>query len=265
MDGGLPKWDPIVNECDEKSLLEALESFCRIRKIDYIELGSSFFQPDSMLGAAYVPEHDITYVIRVASPEDMWHRMKKNARNPIRQAEKKGVCVEIATDISAIGEFYKQLEAVFARQGLTPWHAPELLYDLWESLSEVGKLLTLRAVHNGRCVATHLLAFDERAMYAFAVASWPDSDPPRANDLLHWVGMKYASEHGIPLYDMCGGGSFKAKFGSEVVPRVRWHKSLTTQARIARELYKAFWFGRRKLLHCLRGLTLLRPRRGRRR
>ena len=247
-----PVMGPIVNECDEQALLVALGNFCRTKGIDYIELCSHVFKDESMEAAGYLPENDITYLLRISSPDEMWRRMEKNARNPIRQAEKKGVSVEAASDISVMGEYFAQLQAVFARKSLTPPHRREMVYDLWESLYPLGKLVVLRAMHEGRYIATHIGAFDERVLYGLGWASWPEAYPLRPNDLIQWKVMTFAAEKGLLLYDMCGGGEFKAKFGAEVVPRVRWHKGLTLSARIGRDLYKAFWFGRRELLQRLR-------------
>ncbi len=249
-----PVMGPVVNECEEKALLMALEQSCRTRRIDYVELCSPFFDADHMLAAGYSPENDITYQLQVRSPEEMWQRMAKNARNPIRQAEKKGVRLEVGSDISIMGEYFNQLKATFARRSLTPPHSREMVYDIWESLHPVDKLVVVRAVHDGRCVATHIGAFDDKVLYGLGWASWPDAYSLRPNDLIQWRVMTFAAERGIPLYDMCGGGDFKAKFGAQVVPRIRWHKALTASARIARELYKSFWFGRREILRRLRRL-----------
>lgn len=262
-----PYMGPIVNEFDEAGFLLALEKYCRTRGIDYVELCYPGFEGDRMRAAGYKAENDSTFFVPLGSREEMWRRINQKARNKIRQAERKGVQIEIATNISVMVEYYDQLKAVFARQFRTPPHSRELVLALWQSLYPKGQLLVLRAMHDNRCIATYVGAHDERVLFGLGWASWPDCNHLRPNDLIQWNALMLAAERGLGLYDMCGGGSFKPKFGGTEAPRIRWHKAHSKSAALARALYKAYWFGRRGILRRLRqaqGEGRLAPTRARR-
>jgi hypothetical protein len=250
-----PMMGPIIDDFQVDKFLFALDGFCRDRNIQYVELCSPIFQASLMESAGYVADKYKTHIMQILPADKMWSRMATSARGHIRQAEKKGVSIEVAENISVMDEYYAQLKAVFARRSLTPPHSREIVMDLWNSLKPIDRFVVLRAMHEGKSVATFVGAFDEHTLYSLGWASWPESYPLRPNDLMQWKVMNFAAERGLQFYDMCGGGDFGVKFGTEVIQRIRWRRTLTHSARISYYLYRNYWFGRRQLMHHLREIV----------
>lgn len=247
-----PLMGPVVNDFRADKFLVALDQFCRDHHIQYVELCSPLFQASLMESAGYVADKYKTHIMQILSPDKMWKRMATSARGHIRQAERKGVSIELAEGISVMDEYYAQLKAVFARRALTPPHSREIVLDLWTSLKPRNRFVVLRAVHQGESIATFVGAFDEHTLYSLGWASWPEAYPLRPNDLIQWKAMNFAAERGLEFYDMCGGGDFGVKFGTEVIDRIRWRRPLTQSARISYYFYRNYWFGRRQLMHHFR-------------
>ena len=244
---------PALDQFDQSAFLAALEDFCRSRGIDYVELCAPILEAAPMLTAGFASEDGVSLVVPILPQEKMWQRLTSECRNRIRRGQKNGLRVEVASDPEVMFDFYEQVQVVFAQKHLNFHHSREMIRALWDHLYPVGQLLAVRIFHDTNCVATGIFPFDERVIYFWGGASKSGANHLCPNELVHWTAMTFAAEHGIPLYDMCGGGGrFKAKFGAHAVPRIRYYKGLSASARIARELYKTFWFGRRQLFQRLR-------------
>jgi CelD/BcsL family acetyltransferase involved in cellulose biosynthesis len=189
----------------------------------------------------------------LAQAQEAWMRLFKTTRNYVRRAEKNGVRIEVAQEESVIHEFYEQLKAIFAKQNLKPSHSIEWLLNMWRCAHPTGDLIGLRALHGNRCIATYILACDDRVMWGLATASRPDALELRPNELIHWRAIEMACERGLQRYDFCGGGSYKKKYGSEELPRIRWQKAYSRSALLAYRCYISLWSGARQIVRRGRG------------
>ena len=59
-------------------------------------------------------------------------------------------------------------------------------------------------------------------------------------DLLQWTAMEMAAARGLRLYNMCGNGFFKKKFGGVLQEPKRWHKCYSRPARWGRRAYERY-------------------------
>jgi hypothetical protein len=239
---------PLVNEVHTESLLRALDQFCRSLGANYIELSNPALPADTMRAAGYELDPDMTFLVTIDSEAAMWGRLKSECRNRVRRGLKNGLQVERATDPAFVRQYYDQLKEVFLRQGLVPTYGEDRVQTLWDTLMPAGKLLALRVRRGDETVATGLFPHDERAIYFWGGASWPSAYSLYPNELLHWNAMLFALERGVPTYNMCGGGSFKPKFGGAQIVTERWFKALTPAARIGRRAFKHYVAVRQKLL-----------------
>ncbi|MBI2956771.1 MAG: GNAT family N-acetyltransferase [Acidobacteria bacterium] len=243
---------PVADRLDTAAFVAALEGFCRERKVDYVELASAALDPQAIEEAGFVREDIATHLLPIASREEMWQRMNSRARNAVRQAERHGLQVRVMAERAAITEFHQQYRAALARKHLPMDWPLEMFTDLWDYLHPTGHLQVWQVFHGDTCIDTEILLCDESTLYGWAGAGWPDYFHLRPNEFVQWEILKYAAAHGIRVYDMYGEGGFKLKFGAQRVPRPRWYKTFSLSARLAREAYAAWWYGRRRVKHFLR-------------
>ena len=161
------------------------------------------------------------------SAETLWANMTSACRQCIRKAAKSGVMIEEAQDLAFAGEYYAQLQDVFAKQALVPTYGVNRVRALIQALQPQGMVLLLRARDpEGRCIATGIFPAMNHTMYFWGGASWRQYQGVRPNEVLHWYAMQYWQARGMHWYDMGGGGEYKKKFGGHplTVPRFRRSK-----------------------------------------
>lgn len=135
-------------------------------------------------------------------------------RYRVRKATKLGVVIEEARDEGFADEYYAQLQDVFAKQSLVPTYDQRRVRLLMKHLLPTGMLLLLRARdRDGHCLATGIFPAMNTHMYFWGGASWREFQHLSPNEPLNWHAIQYWKTRGIRVYDMCGGGEYKAKYG----------------------------------------------------
>ena len=146
--------------------------------------------------------------------EKLFAAMTSACRRCIRKADKVGVQVEVARDLSFADDYYAQCEDVFAKQNLVPTYSKERVRALIEYLLPTGQLLLVRAKDSeGNCIATGIFPALNDTMYFWGGASWRSYQALRPNEAIQWFAMLYWKARGISKYDMGGGGEYKRKYG----------------------------------------------------
>lgn len=145
----------------------------------------------------------------------IYSAMKSSScRYSIRKAEKAGVILEIATDLSFANDYYNQLIDVFNKQKLVPTYSIERVKSLIRNLLPTGNLLLVRAKDSeGNCLATGIFPAFNDTMFFWGGASWRKYQSLCPNEALQWFAIKYWKAKGITKYDMGGGGEYKRKYG----------------------------------------------------
>jgi len=159
--------------------------------------------------------------------DELFSNMTSACRRCIRKAGKEGVIIEEAHDLGFADEYYAQLQDVFAKHSLVPTYGIERVRQLITRVHPTGQLLLLRARdRSGRCIATGIFPYMNRAMYFWGGASWRQHQILRPNEAIHWSAMKIGKKNGVQTYDMGGGGGYKRKYGGcEIaVPWIRKSK-----------------------------------------
>jgi hypothetical protein len=252
---------PIVNRLHAETFLKVLDTYCRARGVDYIEVSNPVLPGLAMRAAGYELDPDMTFLVTIDNESSMWDRLKSECRNRIRRGLKNGLRVERTTDPSFVHQYYAQLQEVFLRQGLIPTYSEHRVQALWDALMPARRLLALRVCRGDEVIATGVFPHDERAIYFWGGASWPSAYSLYPNELLHWHAMLFALERGIATYNMCGGGSFKPKFGGAQIVVERWFKALSPLARMGRWAFKHYFRTRQRVIGQLHR-TFKQPGRG---
>jgi len=140
--------------------------------------------------------------------------MNSACRRCIRKAEKSGITIEEAHDLTFADEYYQQLVDVFARQKLVPTYTLERVRTLIKHVEPTGRLLLLRARDSGgKCIASGIFPGFNKVAEFWGNASFRSSQILRPNELIHWYAMRYWKRRGAEIYDWGGEGRYKEKYG----------------------------------------------------
>jgi hypothetical protein len=249
----LPGWTtnymgPIVNKgFNLQEFLDALHLKCRELKIQHIELCNPFFSKNIMEQMKFDVSESYTYLVPLFSNnEQMWTNLKSNCRNRIRKGLKNNLYVEDCSDPAFVDIYYNQLIEVFGKQNLTPTYTIDRVRSLFRNLKP-NLLFAFQVKYGEVIIATGLFPHDDRCVYFFGGTSWLRYQYLSPNELLHWTAMTLSANLGIKQYNMCGGGSFKPKFGGNKVSEYRYIKSYSMFSKLGRKAYKSFFYTRQKL------------------
>ncbi len=202
----------------------------------HVELADRWLSREQMADSGYAVESGRTFVVDLAPPEEeILRRMRSTTRNYIRQAHRRGLLSERASEISFADEYHVQLTDVFVRQGLTPTYPAARVRELIRIVEPAGGLLLMRVrAPGGASLATAIVVGRNHTAVLWGAAfdrAHADSHP---NEFLHWEAMRYWRSKGILSYDMGGGGDYKAKYGGVEVPTYKFHRSRYRLLRLGR-------------------------------
>jgi hypothetical protein len=156
------------------------------------------------------------------SEDDLFNKMDSACRRCVRKAEKSGVTIEEAHDLSFADEYYNQLKDVFAKQGLVPTYKVDRVRALVKHLEPTGRILLVRARDgDGKCIATGIFPGFNKFCEFWGNASYRSSQILRPNEFIQWYVMRYWKKRGVEVYDWGGGGTYKEKYGC-LPHRVPW-------------------------------------------
>ena len=189
-----------------------------------------------------------------ADEKVIFHRMsQKSCRWAVGKAAKSGVVIAEAPAEGFAEDYHAMLLDVFAKQGLVPTYDLERVRQLIRHVHPTGRLLLLRARSpDGTSIATGIFPALGTTMTFWGGASWRQYQKLQPNEAVIWHAMRYWKERGIEIFDMCGGGEYKRKYGGRriVIPWARLSR-FRIFSRARRAAAKAFWY-RWKLIGYLR-------------
>jgi len=166
-----------------------------------------------------------SFELDISLPEDqIWKNMRHDCRQCIRKAQKSGVVIEEANDLSFADEHYAQLKHVFAVKNSVPPFGVDRIKKLIELVHPSGNLLMLRARNkDGICIATSIFTGMNQMMFHWGAASWRHYSQVRPNEILVWHAIQHWRARGVGTFELIGRGEYKLKFGSTriAIPWVR--------------------------------------------
>lgn len=242
---------PVVgSDFNVREFLQAIDDLARQEHLSMVELESQLACEEVLTAAGYEAVPGWTYIVKLTpeNPQLIWDAFESSCRNKIRKASKLGLSAEDTDDPTLADEFYDQYIDLMRHKGLVPSYPREYPRLLFDYLKKKDLLFALRVRDgHGRVLATGLFPHDHRTLYFWAGASWRDGREFAPNDYLQWHAMSLAAQRGLRVYNMCGYGRFKKKFGGTLTEIKRWHKCYRRVTRWARRGYELYFEKRLRL------------------
>jgi serine/alanine adding enzyme len=170
-------------------------------------------------------EHVNFLIDLTCSPDEIWARIRSNARRNIRKAEKLNVHVREANDMADIDRAYSVLVQAYNRLRV-PLPPASLFRAAFEILAPVNMMRVLLASVEGVTVGALTLLLHKRVALYWYTGILRQHATYRPADLLAWRGLQLSRELGMQTFDFGGAGipqrdygvrDFKAKFGGNLV------------------------------------------------
>jgi hypothetical protein len=219
--------------------LDAVLAWAKHRGIALLEVGGAYFSEAELASKGYEIHQTRSYRVDLSAGESgVWKNLKPAMRNKVRKAEKQGITVTEDTPPDFPSLFFDMLRQVFLRQASVPTYSLGLIDTVVRVLSQSGNLKTLTAWHNGAALSSLILLTDDKAAYFWGGASYETAFPVGANDLIHWHALRFATRRGLLVYDTCGGGNYKEKFGGPLIHFPAGHLAVNPLFGIVRSAVK---------------------------
>ncbi len=166
----------------------------------------------------------LNYTINLTLPATkIWKRMHKNRQRNIKKAEKIGLVLKEAQEISEIESFYHILQEVYQRKRI-PLADISLFTGQFAELNSKGFLKYLLVKYKNKIIAGIALLLYNKVGYEWYVGGLSQYAHLRPNDWLIWKTIEYLKSEGFRTFDFCGAGrpeenygvrEFKRRFGGE--------------------------------------------------
>ena len=138
-----------------------------------------------------------------ADEETLLSRMKRQTRQNIGLAARKGVTVRVATSPKEVSEWYKLCQETGERNDFGIYSFDEYL-RVWELFAARDELRLFLAEHEGHLLAGIFVALFAGRAIALYGASSNEAWHLRPNNALHWEAIRWAKRRGARLYDFGG-------------------------------------------------------------
>lgn len=209
----------LATEDNKYEVLDALSKFL-FKKLHYIygEIIDRDFTEEKAQERGYSCETFPTLELKIdKTDEELFKNFKTDCRNFIRQFERRGASIEIATpDDKFAEEYYDQLIDVFAKQKLRPSYSLDKVKRIMYTLGKTDKILCLRVRDpEGNSIASSIFFGFNQKCFFWGGASYREHQHYRPNEYMIWTAIKYWRERGCNTLDMVGDRAYKRKFGPE--------------------------------------------------
>lgn len=220
--GGGPVISPklVVSTQDKQSVLDAI-----MKKLKHDAPSSCVmfrFEPD-VLSGAILSEYGFRTAFRTIRPtstvrirlsgysscDDILQQFKQKTRYNIRLAKKKGVEVDISSDIQSVDQFYSLLKETVARDRFAG--NPKKHYELLLQTFGPDSAKVYSARYKGEVIASIIiLYYNQVALYLYGASSSQHRNV-MAPHLLQWEALKGACVQGFLWYDMFGAAKIQTQ------------------------------------------------------
>jgi serine/alanine adding enzyme len=168
----------------------------------------------------------LNFLIDLARPlEEIWAKIRPNARRNIRKAMRSEVVVRQADSLRDIDGAYRVLREAYGRIRV-PLPPLSLFHATFELLEPGGMVRVLLAEVEEVIIGALILLIHKGVAVYWYTGSLRDYSAFRPADLLVWRSLELSQASGYRTFDFGGGGSpeshygvrdFKAKFGGDLV------------------------------------------------
>lgn len=213
-----PIFDATKTPCQE--IVDAMLRFLKGHyDVKYIEISSRHLEHQIMIDNGFngSPIYTQRSELTPENEQATFMSIKSKTRNQIRKAIKNSLIVEENKFEGFAEVFYRQLEKVFIRKGSTVPFSLDRVHSLIANMKESGKLLTLSVImpDKPQCIATGVFLINNNELYLWGWAHEKKYGSLCPIEILTWNAMQKAMTAGCTVFDMAGGGTAKAKYGSK--------------------------------------------------
>ena len=212
-----PYMGPLIDKTVPQQLF--FKEFKKLMKKEgyhYAEIGNSILDIEIAKKENFIIGEGVTYIAEVkSSPEEILSCYNKTTRNCVRKAIKNGLVVETTTDVSFTDYYYAQLQEVFSKHKMKPTYSKDRVRLLIKKLLPSNKIMLTWVKYQDKVIASYIDVIDGLWMHSFGCVSAQENLKLCPNELARFHVMCRAAEKGVKHYDMTGGGTYKAKFGSK--------------------------------------------------
>jgi len=174
----------------------------------------------------FVFEEHLNFLISLDVPEtELWKCIRSNARRNIQKAQKMGVKITEADDLTSMPEAYAVMKDVYHRIQV-PLPDQSLFESVFRILHPKGMLRILLARVGEKIVGVLNLLLYKDVVFYWYTGTLREFSAYRTNDLLVWHALEFGHRNHFRIFDFGGGGKpdeeygvreFKAKFGGTLV------------------------------------------------
>lgn len=208
----------LTKKLSANELFVACHQWAKNTGVVHIELGGEIFTENLLKKKGYNLRPMCTYRVDLLFDESvLWQNIKPTMRNKIRKAKKNGVIVSPDNTKEFASRYFDMLKFVFRRQGLVPTYSLDRVEKIIKILSNSGNIVNFTAWKDSEPLSTIILLKYDKTLYFWGGASYKSAYAFGANDIIHWYAFLYALNEGFSVYDTCGGGDYKKKFGGELI------------------------------------------------
>lgn len=212
----------VVDGVNRLELISPVRDYLFQKKhVLFIEIVDRNIGVEEAIAAGYQADVADTLELEIdRTDEQLFKVFKTDARNFIRQFERRGAIYERATpDDEFAAEYYKQLEDVFAKQGLVPTYSVEKVKHILHHLTDGETVLCqrIRDPETQESIATSIFLAYNGTFYFWGGASLRSGQHYRPNEYMLWRAITYWRDKGYKTFDMVGVRDYKRKFGSHEV------------------------------------------------
>ena len=165
------------------------------------------------------------------SIDDLFSSFKKDARNFVRQFDKKGGKIRrVNPSMQFAAVYYDQLVDVFSRQNAKPTYSLEKVRFICDYFKESDSILCLQAENeSGVCIASSIFFADKNRAFFWGGASYRIFQGHRPNEAMIWFAFQYWKNKGCKTIDLVGIRDYKLKFSPE---KITYFKIIASKYRI---------------------------------
>ena len=214
-----------------KDLLAKINSLCS--KDVFVEirnLNTSAIQTDVFRQFGFQWKDWYNFHVSVSQEEELINQLLPGKKRQIKRSIENAVVCTEAESLEEVMDFYDILKKVYRTRVRKPLPDRNFFKAFYEKAQGVGHGKVLVVKHGNKVIAGMLCPIDSgREMYEWYVAGLDREYKGKGiypSVMITWGAIKYASDHGIPVFNFMGAGEpskpygvrdFKMQFGGELI------------------------------------------------
>jgi hypothetical protein len=218
-----------------KALVEQMKQLAFDLRVRYVEIRSTH-QFEELNDFGFIEKCPlIISELPLKGLDENWSLLSSKHRRNVRIAQKKGVTVNVASNLTEMRSFYDILATHYKQLG-TPFLNEKFFTQIWGRLIQKEKACLLLARDKGEIIGGHLLFFSGKDLISKYSASIKSNEYKSvyASYALLWEGIKLGIDRNLKYFNLGitdkshrGLLDFKSRFGSKNSPVYFYYYSIS--------------------------------------